>query len=66
MKTLTNKKIQSRALALKQAKQSIHRTLYICHERQPVVFSEERIAELQACAVILARAENDLWKAYKS
>lgn len=65
MKKLTNKQIQSRALAIKQARLTIVKTVFITNDRQPVVFDENRVAELQACAVILSRAEHDLWAAYK-
>lgn len=62
MKPLTKLQLVSRVLAMKQAAQTINRTLKICEDKG--VFKDERRAELQACAVIMMRAIADLWKKY--
>lgn len=59
---LTRSKISSRAHAIKQAKQTINKTLATFNDMD--IFSQNRMAELQAVAVILARAESDIWEAY--
>ena len=64
MKELTKLAVVSRVLAIKQAAQTVNRTLAICEPYN--VFTDARRAELQACAVILRRAEADLWSKYES
>jgi hypothetical protein len=57
---ITRLQIASRAHAIKQARQTVDKTLSIFDGHN--VFDSQRTAELQAVAVILRRAENDIWK----
>lgn len=58
-KPLTNRQLMGRALALCQASQTINKTLALVNDRENSPLSEQRVAELQACAVIIRRAEGD-------
>lgn len=62
MKPITREKLACRARAMEQARQTIDRTLTIVEGKN--ILSEQRRAELQACAVIMRRAIDDIWIKY--
>jgi hypothetical protein len=54
-----------RVRSVETAEQCIRKTLKLHHAMKEKLLTPDRVAELEACCVILMRTKADLWQQYR-